>query len=160
MSAPLSFPARSIRENLPCILSFLRRMIWNTAWLRDEWALAEVCPDVLGRRHEGQRKHKEDFRRPLHENRVGRQKSARTPAAVAHFDELQDIFCAPDLLLLEPHHLNLLLPVLQHPQLRFAVQQIKHLPAQKHSTSHIRAYVMTLKKVIYHFLFHCRFQRR
>lgn len=47
VSAPLSFPARSIRENLPCILSFLRRIIWNTAWLRDEWALADVCPDVL-----------------------------------------------------------------------------------------------------------------
>lgn len=47
VSAPLSFPARSIRENLPCIFSFLRRMIWNTAWLRDECALADVCPDVL-----------------------------------------------------------------------------------------------------------------
>lgn len=47
VSAPRSFPARSIRENLPCILSFLRSIIWNTAWLRDEWALADVCPDVL-----------------------------------------------------------------------------------------------------------------
>lgn len=52
------------------------------------------------------------------------------PAAVAHFDEFQDIFCAPDLLLLEPHNLNLLFPVLQHPQLSFTVQQIKHLKAQ------------------------------
>lgn len=52
VSAPLSFPARSIRENLPCILSFLRRIIWNTAWLRDEWALADVCPDVLDRTKE------------------------------------------------------------------------------------------------------------
>lgn len=47
VSAPRSFPARSMRENLPCILPLLRRIIWNTAWLRDEWALAEVCPDVL-----------------------------------------------------------------------------------------------------------------
>lgn len=52
VSAPLSFPARSIRENLPCILSFRRRIIWNTAWLRDEWALADVCPDVLDRTKE------------------------------------------------------------------------------------------------------------
>lgn len=51
------------------------------------------------------------------------------PAAVAHFDELQDVFCAPDLLLLEPHHLNLLLAVLQHPQLSLTVQQVKHLRA-------------------------------
>lgn len=51
------------------------------------------------------------------------------PAAVAHFDELQDIFCAPDLLLLEPHNLNLLFSILQHPQLSFTVQQIKHLRA-------------------------------
>ncbi len=28
-------------------LLFLRRMIWKTAWLRDEWALAEVWPEVL-----------------------------------------------------------------------------------------------------------------
>lgn len=48
VSAPLSFPARSIRENLPCIFPFILRMIWNTAWLRDEWALADVWPDVLG----------------------------------------------------------------------------------------------------------------
>ena len=47
VSAPRSLPARSIRENLPCILPLRRRMIWNTAWLRDEWALADVWPDVL-----------------------------------------------------------------------------------------------------------------
>lgn len=47
VSAPLSLPARSMRENFPCIFPFLRRMIWKTAWLRDEWALADVCPDVL-----------------------------------------------------------------------------------------------------------------
>ena len=52
VSAPLSFPARSMRENLPCIFPFLRRMIWNTAWLRDEWALADVCPDVLRAREQ------------------------------------------------------------------------------------------------------------
>lgn len=47
VSAPRSFPARSINENLPCIFPFLRRIIWKTAWLRDEWAFAEVWPDVL-----------------------------------------------------------------------------------------------------------------
>lgn len=47
VSAPLSFPARSIRENFPCIFPRRRRMIWKTAWLREEWALADVCPDVL-----------------------------------------------------------------------------------------------------------------
>ena len=50
VSAPRSFPARSMRENLPCILPRRRRMIWNTAWLRDECALADVCPEVLGER--------------------------------------------------------------------------------------------------------------
>lgn len=57
VSAPLSFPARSMRENLPCIFPFRLMMIWNTAWLRDEWALADVWPDVLGvrqRRLEGE----------------------------------------------------------------------------------------------------------
>lgn len=53
------------------------------------------------------------------------------PAAVAYFDEFQDIFCAPDLLLLEPHNLNLLFPILQHPQLSFTIQQIKHLSARQ-----------------------------
>lgn len=52
VSAPLSFPARSIRENFPCIFPRRRRMIWNTAWLREEWALADVWPEVL----KGQRK--------------------------------------------------------------------------------------------------------
>lgn len=47
VSAPLSLPARSMSENFPCIFPFLRRMIWNTAWLRDEWAFADVCPEVL-----------------------------------------------------------------------------------------------------------------
>lgn len=56
--------------------------------------------------------------------------TALIPAAVAHFDEFQNIFCAPDLLLLETHNLNLLFPILQHPQLSFTVQQIKHLTAQ------------------------------
>lgn len=55
VSAPLSFPARSMRENLPCIFPFLRRMIWKTAWLRDEWAFADVCPDVLWMRRKRQR---------------------------------------------------------------------------------------------------------
>lgn len=56
--------------------------------------------------------------------------TALIPAAVAHFDEFQNIFCAPDLLLLETHNLNLLFPILQHPQLSLTVQQIKHLTAQ------------------------------
>lgn len=47
VSAPLSLPARSMSENFPCIFPFRRRMIWNTAWLRDECAFADVCPDVL-----------------------------------------------------------------------------------------------------------------
>lgn len=41
--------------------------------------------------------------------------SFATPAAVAHFYEFQDILCALDLLLLKPHNLHLLFPVLQHP---------------------------------------------
>lgn len=122
VSAPLSFPARSIRENLPCILSFLRRIIWNTAWLRDEWALADVCPDVLDRTNECGVYFSTRWKQPLNGTLI--------PAAVPHFDEFQDIFCAPDLLLLEPHNLNLLFPVLQHPQLSFTVQQIEHLKAR------------------------------
>lgn len=47
VSAPRSFPARSIRENFPCSFPRLRKIIWNTAWLREEWAFADVCPDVL-----------------------------------------------------------------------------------------------------------------
>merc|ERR1712096_24352 len=42
VSAPLSFPARSIRENLPCSGFFLLlslSIIWNTAWLLDECTL-------------------------------------------------------------------------------------------------------------------------
>ena len=49
VSAPLSLPARSMRENLPCrgfLLLLVLRMIWNTAWLLEEWALALVWPEV------------------------------------------------------------------------------------------------------------------
>lgn len=35
------------------------------------------------------------------------------PAAVSHFDEFEDVLCAFHLPLLQPHHLHLLLPVLQ-----------------------------------------------
>lgn len=52
------------------------------------------------------------------------------PAAVSHFNEFQDILCALDLLLLQPHHLHLLFPVLQYPQLSFTIQQVKHLQTQ------------------------------
>lgn len=52
------------------------------------------------------------------------------PAAVAHFYEFQDVLCALHLLLLKPHNLYLLFPVLQHPQLSFTIEQIKHLPTQ------------------------------
>lgn len=36
VSAPLSLPARSMSENFPCIFPRRRRMIWKTAWLREE----------------------------------------------------------------------------------------------------------------------------
>lgn len=55
------------------------------------------------------------------------------PAAVSHFYEFQDVFCALDLLLLKPHNLHLLFPVLQHPQLSFAIQQVKNLARQTRS---------------------------
>lgn len=113
VSAPLSFPARSIRENFPCIFPRRRRMIWKTAWLREEWALAAVWPDVL----EGIR---ERVKVALEDN-PGAAPALLSPAAVSHFDELQDVLGAFDLLLLQAHHLHLLLPVLQHPQFSFAV---------------------------------------
>lgn len=55
------------------------------------------------------------------------------PATVAHFYEFQHILCALDLLLLEPYNLHLLFPVLQHPQLSFTIQQVKHLIVHTHS---------------------------
>lgn len=47
VSAPLSFPARSTKENLPCTLPLARRRIWKQAWEREELELANVCPEVL-----------------------------------------------------------------------------------------------------------------
>lgn len=50
-SVPRSLPAKSTNENLPCSVvarSLRRKTIWRTAWERDELALAEVWPDVLG----------------------------------------------------------------------------------------------------------------
>lgn len=52
------------------------------------------------------------------------------PAAVSHFDELEDILGAFDLPLLQPDHLHLLLAILQDAELRFAVKQVKHLQMQ------------------------------
>ena len=49
VSAPRSFPARSIKENFPYkgfLAVLFLKIIWNTAWDRDEWELAEVCPEV------------------------------------------------------------------------------------------------------------------
>ena len=49
VSAPLSLPARSMRENLPCkglLFMLILRTIWKTTWLLEEFALALVCPDV------------------------------------------------------------------------------------------------------------------
>lgn len=49
VSAPLSLPARSIRENFPWTLSVpgIRAVIWKTAWDRDELEFALVWPLVL-----------------------------------------------------------------------------------------------------------------
>lgn len=47
VSAPLSLPAKSTKENLPCSFPFLRRIIWKQAWEREELEFANVCPDVL-----------------------------------------------------------------------------------------------------------------
>lgn len=114
VSAPLSLPARSIRENFPCILPRRRRMIWNTAWLREEWALAAVWPDVL----EGGTRERVEV---VLEDNLGTAPAVLSPAAVSHFDELQDVLGAFDFLLLQAHHLHLLLSILQHPQFSFAV---------------------------------------
>lgn len=46
----------------------------------------------------------------------------RLPATVSHFDKFEDVLCALHLPLLQPHHLHLLLPILQDPQFSFAVQ--------------------------------------
>ena len=49
VSAPRSFPAKSIRENFPCkglLLVFTLKTIWKTAWLLDEFAFALVWPDM------------------------------------------------------------------------------------------------------------------
>lgn len=56
------------------------------------------------------------------------------PAAVSHFNELEDVLRAFDLPLLQPDHLHLLLAVLQDAELRFAVKQIKHLEVQMQSS--------------------------
>ena len=44
-------PARSIKESFPYSFPVcrFRRMIWNTAWERDECWLADVVPEVLNR---------------------------------------------------------------------------------------------------------------
>jgi len=49
VSAPLSLPARSISENLPWmrLMPGVRTTIWNTAWDREEFEFADVCPEVL-----------------------------------------------------------------------------------------------------------------
>ncbi len=49
------------------------------------------------------------------------------PAAVAHLDEFEHVLGAFDLSLLQPDHLNLLLPVFKNTQLRLPVQEVKHL---------------------------------
>jgi len=46
MSAPRSFPAKSIREKVTQKCPLFLSMIWKMAWLREEWVLAEVLPDV------------------------------------------------------------------------------------------------------------------
>ena len=48
VSAPLSFPAKSTKENLPWSreLERGRRITWKTACEREECALADVDPDV------------------------------------------------------------------------------------------------------------------
>lgn len=85
------------------------------------------------------------------------------PAAVAHFYEFQDVFCALDLLLLKPHNLHLLFPVLQHPQLRFAIQQVKNLTIQTHNPYWLMFSIGGEKKqqmITHHLPFHCRFRKR
>lgn len=180
-----------MRENLPCIFPFLRRMIWNTAWLRDEWALADVCPDVLEvRRRTSLNKGGGGSTNYLHMPHteqlsglslsVGRQQNyewanklkswesttAVIPAAIANFDEFQDIFCALDLLFLKPHHLNLLFPILQHPQLSFTIQKVKHLTTHIHAQhwslfTLMRGKTKQEKRVnTHHSPSRCRFQRR
>lgn len=49
VSAPLSFPARSMSENFPwsvLFILFCLRITWKTACDLELWALAEVCPEV------------------------------------------------------------------------------------------------------------------
>ena len=48
VSAPRSLPAKSTKENLPCNREFgrVRKIIWKTACEREEWALADVWPEV------------------------------------------------------------------------------------------------------------------
>lgn len=87
--------------------------------------MADVCPEVLagGAGGDGESRRAE---------RLGRRADAEPllPAAVPHFDELEDVLGALDLLLLQPDHLHLLLAVLQDAELRFAVQQVEHLQVQ------------------------------
>ena len=55
VSAPRSFPARSMRENMPCVRSswvFLPGATsesWKTAWLLEEFEFADVWPEVRQR---------------------------------------------------------------------------------------------------------------
>ncbi len=48
VSLPRSLPAKSMSEILPCsFFSLFFRMIWKTAWERDECWLADVAPFLL-----------------------------------------------------------------------------------------------------------------
>ena len=75
---------------------------------------------------------------------------SRLPAAVPDLYESEDVFCALDLLLLQPHHLHLLLTVLQHPQLGLPVQQVKHLQhTNTHTHTHTHIYIaLTVRTII------------
>jgi len=109
-------------------------MIWKTAWLRDEWALADVWPDVLGPKV-GQKNGRlfKLARRWCGGGGGGwgliesEGETPDVPAAVAYFYQLQNLLCAFYVFLLETDHLDLLLAVLQDPQLSLTVQQVKHL---------------------------------
>lgn len=91
--------------------------------------MADVWPEVLT-----EARSKDESQREQELQMPPADASLSSPAAVSHFDELENVLGAFDLPLLQPNHLHLLLAVLQDSELSFAVQQVKHLQVQMQSS--------------------------
>lgn len=147
-SVPRSLPAKSTSENLPCsVVARLlrRRTIWRTAWEREELALAEVCPDVL------RRKKTICMLMSFSPWHTHTQYGPCLPACAAQLDHLYDVFCCGHGDLLQAHHLNLLVLILQDTQLGLLVQQVINLNQSTIHQFHWSIYYST--KAILHWTY-------